>query len=978
MKLTRLGAGVALLAALALITAASANNNLLYLLFGVLAAALIVSLIAGRANLRGLAASVEPGVALLRGAPGRLRLRARNRGRQTSYAVYLNAQDGAVEPMVLAAGAETVVELGCRPAHRGLNRFEGLFWESSFPFGLIAHSRPVEGLLAWAHPRPREVCCAAQVRADVVPGGRPVARKGTGDELYGIRDYDPSDECRLINWKLTAKAGRPLVNEFCAFQEEKVTVRLPGAGSGEEAERRIEEAAAACRFYIDSGTQVRLVTGEGEVDYGRGLLHLDKIFDALARLGEGKTPRPSPCGGGSCAARDAGRLVDLTFAAVLLVYAAAFLVDEISPWLLAAAAPALAAGWWLRPRGGLRFAPGVWDLLLAAVIGFVVFAGWRVLGVTAANCYLLLYLIVYRALGGIRAENLGETFLILFLMFFLISGLTISLWYFIFLLAYLALAAAWLMLAAGLTWRARRAWAGAWTALLLGVFSVGGVCFAVTPRVEGLQRIIPFGMEGLDKLSGRGSAVSGFTENVSLGFFGRLRKSSVRIMRVELLPVPGRSPRVRPPALLIRGAAFDFFDGRRWRKAPGDFRYGYEQRFYSSNAGRGWARLQFGRLYFPVAVEPGAVAGYDFMIYPMGLSVLFTVGAPWMVEGARNAAFFDQNDTIHLVRPYFGGIHYKLYSGPSSIGLARPLPGREAHFRARFLQLPPGLGARVRELARRITARAPDDFSKARAVEAYLRRHYFYSTYSSVRDRTLEDFLFSAKSGNCEYFATAGVVLLRAVGVPARLATGFLCEDFNESGRFFDVRQSDAHAWMEVYLPRRGWLSLDPTPASGLAASAQAFSDQVAELFAAAQTQWYRWVIGYDEYIQRDAFRRLRLALAGEDWLLWARRLLAALLLAGGLAWLGRKAGKLWRLWRAAVPAGFYGRAQAALARAGLPRAPHQTPREYARQVVALKPALCAIGPLAELHYLERYGPGLEPEDAARARRLWRELRARL
>ena len=976
MRPTRLGLGCLLMAALALMAAGATGNNLLYLLYSVLLSALAVSVVAGRVNLANLAARVEAGAQVFRGDESRLDVVLTNEGRWPAYAIGL-AGPGA-ELGTLAAGAEERFELRLRLPHRGLNRLEGLALQSAFPFGLILHRKALSKASVLALPRPREVRSAAEVASDVRAAGRPVARKGTGDELYAIRAYDPSDESRTINWKLTAKTGRPLVNEFCAFQDEKVTVRLEGVGAGEGAERRVEDAAGACRFYVDSGAEVRLVTPEGEVDYGKGLPHLDKLLQKLALLGEGKSPRPAPLPGRTAAyeVRDSEALRDLTLLGAALVYGAVFLVDEVNARMLAAAAPVFPLAWLLRRRGGPRPPQWVWNLFSLGVLAFILSAGWRVLGVTVANVYLLLYLLVNRVLSEVKAEELPQTFLIFFLAFFLVSGLTISLWYFLFFLLYLALSGAWLMLAAGLPAEGRR-WAGALSGLLAITIALAAVSFAATPRVEGLRRINPFLAAGIDKLSVKTSSVMGFTENVTLGFFGELKKSSSRVMRVAPLIARGGSRGTRPSALLIRGSAFDSFDGRRWSKARAAFRYRRGARLYASAAGFGWALHRGRELAFPASPGGPSAPAYDFVIYPMGISVLFTVGTPWLVEGIDDSASFDGDDAVHVATPYLGGLHYKLYPSPYSTSLALPLAGREGEFRERFLQLPRGLSPRVLELARRVTADSLDDAAKARAVESHLRRNYSYSTFSEARNRSLEDFLFSAKRGNCEYFATAGVVLLRASGVPARLATGFLADDWNEYGRFYDVRQEAAHAWVEAYAGGR-WLTLDPTPPGGFSSSAEALGLRLERLFDAAQAEWFRRVIGYDQYVQHNTFRRLGLALSPETLLGWARRAAKPLLALGALAWallgLGRLRGLL-----GARPKDAYLRAEAALKRAGLAREPHWTPREYARAVLDRRPELGELlGPLAELHYLGRYGPGLEAGEEAEAKRLFERFRERI
>src|SRR3989454_389608 len=76
----------------------------------------------------------------------------------------------------------------------------------------------------------------------------------------------------------------------------------------------------------------------------------------------------------------------------------------------------------------------------------------------------------------------------------------------------------------------------------------------------------------------------------------------------------------------------------------------------------------------------------------------------------------------------------------------------------------------------------------------------------------VDDFLFTRKTGYCEHYATAMVVLLRALGIPARLVTGFLPGVWNDFGNYYTIRQQDAHAWVEVYFPLSGWVTFAPTP----------------------------------------------------------------------------------------------------------------------------------------------------------------------
>ncbi|WP_159887586.1 transglutaminase family protein [Paenibacillus puerhi] len=163
--------------------------------------------------------------------------------------------------------------------------------------------------------------------------------------------------------------------------------------------------------------------------------------------------------------------------------------------------------------------------------------------------------------------------------------------------------------------------------------------------------------------------------------------------------------------------------------------------------------------------------------------------------------------------------------------------------RERYTKLPDSVPARVGELARRITQGAASDHAKAEAVERYLREHYAYDTVHTRPAEAGEDvvdrFLFEQGAGYCDHFSTAMVVLLREVGVPARWVKGFapgeVVDQWTEGSdtRYtVQVKQKDAHAWVEVYSADYGWVSYEPTPgydgAAGRSAEALPMTDPAA------------------------------------------------------------------------------------------------------------------------------------------------------
>jgi transglutaminase-like putative cysteine protease len=242
--------------------------------------------------------------------------------------------------------------------------------------------------------------------------------------------------------------------------------------------------------------------------------------------------------------------------------------------------------------------------------------------------------------------------------------------------------------------------------------------------------------------------------------------------------------------------------------------------------------------------------------------------------------------------------------------------------------------------------------ARARAVLRRLRTEPFRYTLQPPllpgRD-SIDDFLFDTRAGFCEHYAGAFVFLMRAAGVPARVVTGYQGGELNPVDGYYTVRQSDAHAWAEIWVADRGWLRIDPTAAvspdrieRGLARALPAPAPfgiegllalrdpdgPLARLrfqLAALNNGWNQWVLSYTPERQRgvlaalnDAFGNLR-SLAGA---------LAVLALAWLARWVRQRTGAdpVERLYLALC---------ARLARHGVTRAPHEGPHSLAARVRA-------------------------------------------
>ena len=143
----------------------------------------------------------------------------------------------------------------------------------------------------------------------------------------------------------------------------------------------------------------------------------------------------------------------------------------------------------------------------------------------------------------------------------------------------------------------------------------------------------------------------------------------------------------------------------------------------------------------------------------------------------------------------------------------RSVPDRIAR---RYLKLPRGFPAKVRDEAARVTASATSPYRKALALQAYFRSSRFsYSDRVTLGtdEKAIEEFLFVARKGFCQQFAGTYAAMARAIGLPARIAVGFVPGLLQKDG--FHVRGKDAHAWPEVYLAGYGWVPFEPTPADG-------------------------------------------------------------------------------------------------------------------------------------------------------------------
>jgi transglutaminase-like putative cysteine protease len=417
--------------------------------------------------------------------------------------------------------------------------------------------------------------------------------------------------------------------------------------------------------------------------------------------------------------------------------------------------------------------------------------------------------------------------------------------------------------------------------------------------------------------------------------------------------------------LYWRGPVFWHFDGRTWR--PGEFRA----------FGQAKSQLQFG--------ANGKPYDYEVTLEPHNQHWLFALELAGKLPPDANASA----DYVLVMRtPVRARMRYSMRSYTDYTTLS----ANEADEIRRGLQLPRGFNPKARELAQSWADSLGSGAAIAQRAFSYFREQGFLYTLEPPllgRD-SVDEFLFGSKQGFCEHYASSFVFLMRAAGVPARVVTGYQGGEINPVDQYMIVRQSDAHAWAEVWLKDRGWVRVDPTAAasparveSGVAAAVPATDPlplmarttliwlrEARYNLDALANKWNQLVLGYNPERQREFLTSV--GMSEPSWenmalvLFWGVAGMLALL----AAWLLRRmrtVDPVQRQWL---------RFCARLARKGSLRAAHEGPADFAVRAALLHPQqaerIHAIG----ARYIDlTYGVGPDPRRLAELRLLVREFK---
>jgi len=498
----------------------------------------------------------------------------------------------------------------------------------------------------------------------------------------------------------------------------------------------------------------------------------------------------------------------------------------------------------------------------------------------------------------------------------------------------------------------------------LSAFAFTVAFFLVMPRVG--RAYLPLKWQ-------LGTMVTGFSDRVELGAFGSIQTDPTIVMRVRFPDLDGKH--ASQLDLRWRGVAFDHFDGQAWFAD-------------ATSMKRIVMRGQDGLFYVGRSEGTFPVLKQEVYLEPIGTEALFA--APKVLGIAVNSPslLVDGSGSVVFPAPPSSRIRYFAFSrlerGPDEglrAGMPSPLPDE---MRWAYLQLPE-LSPRITALAHSLVEGAKTPFEKIKLVEAYLQRNYRYSL-DLKRDYTttpIEDFLFQQKQGNCEYFAASMAVLLRSVGVPARVVNGFQKGEWNEFGGYYAVRQKDAHSWVEAHIDGYGWASFDPSPRAIFEAASQAPSGVLWRYLDSLKMRWNRYVIDYNlgdqvrlalTFKKRSEAFRNQMASTVEALKLHIARffgkipfslLLPILLATFALliilrsrvrpGFLGSGLFRRQSLSRHRIL--FYERTLDLLAKRGFIKEAHLTPREFAKKIEAeAGEAFDSLTELFELYYRVRFG----------------------
>jgi transglutaminase-like putative cysteine protease len=483
-----------------------------------------------------------------------------------------------------------------------------------------------------------------------------------------------------------------------------------------------------------------------------------------------------------------------------------------------------------------------------------------------------------------------------------------------------------------------RATLGMAVRLLVQALPLALLLFLLFPRLQG----------PLWGLPQQGAAQTGLSDRMSPGDFGQLTLSDEIAFRVEF-----STPPPSPSALYWRGPVLWDFDGRTWQ-------------------------TRFAVPTTPVRGEAiGQPITYAITLEPHRQRWLFLLGLPRELPAKVASIGTSLGPDLQWLSKT--AITQRLrYLIDADLDYRLEADALSAASRSRTLALPEG-NPQAHALAAQWVKQNANQFASEQAIVNQALAHFrneafFYSLKPPLLGKnSVDDFLFVSRRGFCEHYASAFVVLMRAAGIPARVVTGYQGGELNPLGDYWIVRQRDAHAWAEVWLPNLGWTRVDPTAAvapnrveRGLNAALPA-NERPAGLMTLNTTwlmplrqgwdlinnQWNQWVLGYNQDRQREFLARLNPFLSTWQGMAWGLAVVGGVLLLIASLW---AIPRLARVKRDPVSL-LYTRFCKKLQHRGIVRGDAEGAADFAQRAAQLRPDIAEpIRLITQLYLGLRYG----------------------
>lgn len=354
---------------------------------------------------------------------------------------------------------------------------------------------------------------------------------------------------------------------------------------------------------------------------------------------------------------------------------------------------------------------------------------------------------------------------------------------------------------------------------------ITGIFFISTPRARGSI---------WGKTHIKGIKTVGFSERVDFGSYGEVKLDPTIVMRIEMQEDISQVRKGIYNGTYWRGMTLNYFDGVSWENT-------LKNRYRINKQGGVF-------IVTPFPMDKAIIQ--KIFLEPLDSNVVFGVGNIMGIEIDSRTMFADDALSVFMPEKFLRRLNYTVYST-----LEEPLARQYA---SDYLRFPSGF-EKVAGLALEVTKGFNTDMEKALNIENYLKNNYRYSLTTSPSTQgisPIEDFLFNSSQGYCEHYATSMALMLRAVGIPSRIVSGFIGGERNKYGDYIIIRQSNAHSWVEAVINDR-WKRFDPTPSAPMPEMPSIFSLYLDSL----RMKWYRYVVNFSPSDQKKLIEYISIPL---------------------------------------------------------------------------------------------------------------------